>query len=111
MSLWKEFELLQNLNKLTIKHLTKITLHENDVTLLKFRRFWLVIPKMNTSRKAIEWLIYFSIINLMLAWLLFKNLKTFNKSCSLPKGAGISSTYLKKDFDLLILYSFSYLDS
>ena len=109
ISLWKLFELLQNLNKLTIKHLTKIILYENDVKLSKFRknpvwvdfqyvwnmRFWLVIPELNTSRKANECLIYLSIINLMLACLLFKNFKTFNESCSLPKTARMSSTNLK----------------
>ena len=62
---------------------------ENDVKLLKFMRslayvdlwyawsmrFWLLIPEMNTSRKAMEWLFYFSIVNLMLGCLLFKELK------------------------------------
>ena len=38
MSLWKEFQLLQILNDLSIKHLIKLTLHENDVSLLKFKR-------------------------------------------------------------------------
>ena len=36
MSLWKEFQLLQILNDLSIKHFIKLLLHENDVTLLKF---------------------------------------------------------------------------
>ena len=38
MSLWKEFQLLQILNDLSIKHLIKLILYENDVKLLKFRR-------------------------------------------------------------------------
>ena len=38
MSLWKEFQLLQILNDLSIKHLIKLILHENNVKLLKFRR-------------------------------------------------------------------------
>ena len=50
---------------------------------------------MNTSRKAMEWLIYFSIVNLMLGCLLFKKLKKFNESCLLSKAARTSSTYLK----------------
>ena len=35
---------------------------------------------MNTSRKAMEWLICFSIVNLMLGCLLFKKFKKFNES-------------------------------
>ena len=38
MSLWKEFQLLQILNDLSIKHLIKLILYENYVELLKFRR-------------------------------------------------------------------------
>ena len=38
MSLWKEFQLLQILNDLSIKHLIKLILYENDVKLLKFQR-------------------------------------------------------------------------
>ena len=38
MSLWKEFHLLQILNDLSIKHLIKLILYENDVKLLKFKR-------------------------------------------------------------------------
>ena len=38
MSLWKEFQLLEILNDLSIKHLTKLTLYENDAKLLKFKR-------------------------------------------------------------------------
>ena len=45
---------------------------------------------MNTSRKAMEWLICFSIANLMLECLLFKKSKKFNESCSLPKAARMS---------------------
>ena len=50
---------------------------------------------MNTSRKAIEWLICFSVVNLMLGCLLFEKFKKFNESCSLLKAARLSSTYLK----------------
>ena len=89
MSLWKESKLLQSLNDLSIRHLIKLIFHENDVKLLKFKRspvyvdlwyvwsvrFWLLIPEMNTSRKAMEWLICFSIVNLMLGCLLFKKRK------------------------------------
>ena len=38
MSLWKEFQLLQILNELSIRHLIKLILYENDVKLLKFKR-------------------------------------------------------------------------
>ena len=38
MSLWKQFQLLQILNDLSIKHLMKLILYENNVKLLKFRR-------------------------------------------------------------------------
>ena len=38
MSLWKEFQLLQILNDLSIRHLIKLILHENDVQLLKIKR-------------------------------------------------------------------------
>ena len=38
MSLWKEFQLLQISDDLSIKHLIKLILHENDVKLLKFKR-------------------------------------------------------------------------
>ena len=38
LSLWKEFQLLQILNDLSIKHLIKLTLYQNDVKLLKFKR-------------------------------------------------------------------------
>ena len=38
MSLWKEFQLLQILNDLSVRHLIKLSLYENDVKLLKFKR-------------------------------------------------------------------------
>ena len=38
MSLWKEFQLLQILNYLSIKRLIKLISYENDVKLLKFKR-------------------------------------------------------------------------
>ena len=38
MPLWKEFQLLQILNDLSIRHLIKLILYENDVKLLKFKR-------------------------------------------------------------------------
>ena len=37
MSLWKELQLLQILNDLSIKHLIKPILYESDVKLLKFK--------------------------------------------------------------------------
>ena len=37
MSLWNEFQLLQILNDLSIRHLIKLILYENDVKLLKFK--------------------------------------------------------------------------
>ena len=45
---------------------------------------------MNTSRKAMECLICFSIINLMLEYLLFRKFKKFDESCSLSKAARMS---------------------
>ena len=57
-------------------------------------RFWLSIPEMNTLRKAMEWLICFSIINVMLGYLLFKKLKKFDEFCSLWKAVRMPSTYL-----------------
>ena len=57
-----------------------------------------MIPEMNPSRKAMEWLICFYIVNLMLGCILFKKIKKINESCSLSKAATISSTYLKKKF-------------
>ena len=47
---------------------------------------------MNTSRKAMEWLICFSIMNLMLGCLLFKKFKKFDEPSSLSKAARMSST-------------------
>ena len=38
MSLWKEFQLLQILNDLYVKHLIKLILYENDVKLLECNR-------------------------------------------------------------------------
>ena len=38
MSLWKELQILHILNDLSIKHLIKLILYENDVKLLKFKR-------------------------------------------------------------------------
>ena len=37
MLLWKEFQLSQIVNDLSIRHLIKLILYENDVKLLKFR--------------------------------------------------------------------------
>ena len=51
---------------------------------------------MNTSRKAMKWLICFSIVNVMLGCLLFKKSKNINESCSLFKAARVSSRYHKK---------------
>ena len=50
---------------------------------------------MNTSRKAMEWLICFSIVKLMLGCLLLKTFEKFNESCSLSKPARMPSPYLK----------------
>ena len=104
MSLWKEFQLYQILNDLSIKRIIKLILYENDVNLLKPKRspayvylwyvwsvrFWLLIPEMNASRKAMECLICFSIVNSMSGCLLFKKLKRFNESCSLSKSPTIT---------------------
>ena len=57
-----------------------------------------MIAGMNTSRKTMEWLICFSIVNLMLGCLLFKSFKKINESFSLSKVARMSSTYLKIKF-------------
>ena len=38
MSLWKEFQLLQILNDLSIKHLITMILYQNYVKLAKFKR-------------------------------------------------------------------------
>ena len=37
MSLWKEFQMLEILNDLSIKHLIKLIFYENDAKLLKFK--------------------------------------------------------------------------
>ena len=57
--------------------------------------FWSLIPEMNAPRKAMEWLICFSIVNLMLGCPLFKKSKKFNESYFLSKAARMSWTYLK----------------
>ena len=88
----------------------KLILYKNDVKLLQFKRslvyvdlpyvlsvrFWLLIPEMNTSRKAMKWLDCFSVINLMLECLLFKKFKKFKESCSLSKADRMSSNILNK---------------
>ena len=66
---------------------------------------------MNTSTKAMEWLICVSIVNLMLGCLLLKKSKKFNESCFLSKVPRMSSTYLNQNLGLLRLYSFNHLDS
>ena len=38
MSLSREFQLLQILNDLSVRHLIKLILYENDVKILKFNR-------------------------------------------------------------------------
>ena len=38
MSIWKDFQILQVLTELSITHLIKLILYENDVKLLKFKR-------------------------------------------------------------------------
>ena len=38
MSIWKEFQFLQILNNLSVKHLINLFLYENDVKLLKFKK-------------------------------------------------------------------------
>ena len=38
ISSWKEFQLSQTVDDLSIKHLIKLILNENDVKLLKFKR-------------------------------------------------------------------------
>ena len=37
LSLWKEFQLLQILSQISIKHLIKLILYENDEILLKLK--------------------------------------------------------------------------
>ena len=38
VSLWKEFQLLEILNDLSVRHLIKLIWYENEVKLLKFKR-------------------------------------------------------------------------
>ena len=38
ISSWKEFQLSQTVDDLSIKHLIKLILNENDVKLLEFKR-------------------------------------------------------------------------
>ena len=87
----------------------KLILYENDVKHLKFKRspiyvdlwyvwsvrFWLLIPEMNTSIKAMKWLICFSIVNLMSGCLLFQKSNKLIESCSLSKAARMTLRYLK----------------
>ena len=50
---------------------------------------------MNTSRKAMEWLTRYSIVNLMLGCLLSTKFKKCNEFCSFSKAARMSPTYFK----------------
>ena len=50
---------------------------------------------MNTSKKAMECLAFFSSVNLILGCLLCKKFKKFNESCYFSKAARMSSTYRK----------------
>ena len=50
---------------------------------------------MNTSRKAMEWLTCFSIVNSMLRCFLFKKFKKFSELNTLSKATKMLSTYLK----------------
>ena len=56
---------------------------------------------MNTSRKAMEWLICFSVVNVMVGCLVFKTFNKFNESCYLSKASRMPSTYLQYNFALL----------
>ena len=99
MSLWKEFQLLQIVKDLSINDLVKLIMYENDLKLLKFTRspvkvdfwyawsvrFWLSIPEMNPSRKAMEWLTCFSVVNLILGCLSFKKFKNLMNLVSCQK--------------------------
>ena len=60
MLLWMDFQLLQTVKAVSIKHLIKLILYENDIKLWEFSRspdlwyvwsvrFWLLIPEMNIS--------------------------------------------------------------
>ena len=56
-----------------------------------FKSFFLMtLSEMNTSRKVMEWLTCFSIVNLLLGCFLFKKFKKLNESCSLSKAARMS---------------------
>ena len=71
----------------------KLILYENDLKLLKFKgglvkvylwyvwsaRFWLTVPEYNKESDGMVNLLY--IINLMLAYLIFKKSKKSNESC------------------------------
>ena len=48
ISLWKDFQLLQILNDLSIRYLIKLILHENDVKLLNFKRIRFVLYMLIT---------------------------------------------------------------
>ena len=66
MPLWKDFQLLQILSDLSIRHLIKLILYVNDVKLLKFIRshvsvdlwyvwnvrFWILIPEKKYIKKS-----------------------------------------------------------
>ena len=95
MSLWKQFQLLQTLNDLSVKHLMKLILYENDLKLLKFKGglvkvyLWclngeiLINCTWNEYIKESDGMVdLFFIINLMLAYLIFKKSKKSNESCS-----------------------------
>ena len=106
MSLWKQFQLLQILNDLSIKHLMKLILYENNVKLYEEKACIgpfviclkcdiLIIDTWNEYiRKSDGMVNLFFTVNLMLGCLLFKKSKKLNESCSL-KAARMSSTYLK----------------
>ena len=66
---------------------------------------------MNKLRKAMEWLICFSNVYLMLGCLLFKKFLKVTESCFLSKAARKLSTYLEYNLGLLRSYSFSHLYS
>ena len=66
---------------------------------------------MKTSIREMEWLLRFSVANLMLGCLLFKKNFKINEFCALSKAARMLSKYLKQNLGLLRLYSLSHLDS
>ena len=57
-----------------------------------------MIPEMNTSRKTMEWLICFSIVNFRLGCLLLKKFQKFNEFCSFLKATRMSSHIIKLKF-------------